>query len=916
VDANKEERPRLYGRLGECETLAALIDGVRRGHGAVLVVRGEAGVGKTALLDYGAELAKDLRIIRATGAEAESGLAYAGLHQLCGPLLGLLDRLPSPQRAAIETVFGMHEGSVPNRFLLGLGILGLFTEAAAADALVCVLDDVQWLDQASKQTLAFAARRLSNRSVLMMVATREPVRELAGVPELLLSGLRDADARELLSVEVRWPLDERVRDQIVAETRGNPRMLLDVRDLSPTQLAGGLRLPEAPLSGISGHLLGQFGGLPTQTRTLLLAAAADPTGDPALLWRAAGQLGITIEAVVPAVEADLATFTSRVHFRDLHARWAAYQSAPLRDRQAAHLALAQVTDPQADPDRRAWHLAQACSQPDADIAAELERTATQAQVRGGLAASAAFLERAAVMTPDANLQTERSLAAAEAMLQAGEPGAVARLLAVAEAEPPGDRWQVRADLARARLAFAQQRSGDVPRLLLDAVDRLAPADAAEARAACLHAFQAVTFAGELATPGGTVADLARATRAVPRADSAGAPDLLLDGLADYLNGEWAAGAQRLRQALNCLDRDVAAGQELRWLPLARTVALHLWDDQAWDRLSSRHVQLARDAGALGDLPLALDSLAVLRALGGELNTAEALVQEAQAIAATTGSRPTQYGTISLAALRGRQAALPLLVGAAEDAAAHGEGLGAAAAKWAAAMLHNGLGQYETALATAEDALRYMGPLTLAGWPAAELVEAAARAGQPARAADAMRYLSRIAAATGSDWARGVRARSLALLSDADSAEELYQSAVEHLSQVRAKADLARAHLLYGEWLRREKRRVDAREQLHAAHLSFAAMGAEAFAERARRELLATGETVRKRTAEVDRELTTQELEIALRARDGLTNTEIGAELFLSPRTVEWHLRKVFVKLDITSRRQLQRAMPAIAASDS
>jgi DNA-binding CsgD family transcriptional regulator len=909
---NTERSPRLYGRETECESLAGLVSGTRRGHGAVLVVRGEAGTGKTALLDHAACLAEGAQVIRAAGAEPEAALPYAGLHQLCGPMTGLVGRLAVPQRAALETVFGVKAGAEPDRFLVGLGILRLLTEAAAERPLICLVDDAQWLDSASAQALAFAGRRLGSVPAAVVFAAREAVSDLAGLPEAAIGGLRDQDARDLLAATLGRPLDEQVREQVVAETGGIPGRLLELRDLTPAGLAGGFGLPAAPADPIPAALERLLGGLPVPTGRLLTAAAADPTGDPALLWRAAGYLGVTSEAALPAAEAGLVSFSSRVVFRDRAVRSAVYQSASLRDRRAAHQALAQATDARADPDRRAWHRSHACGEPDEDIAADLERTAPTAHARGGLAASAAFLERAALMTTHEDRRAVRTLAAATAMLQAGEPGAVARLLAMAEPGVPDHYQRASADLVRARLAASQNRGGDVPRQLADAAGRLDRADPAQVRGAYLDAIRAAAFAAGLAAPAGAVADVARAALTAPGAPAPGPSDLLLDGLAGYLEDEQAAAAPVLRQALAGFGRRLTAG-DLRWLPLACTCALTLWDEAAADTLSGRYLQLARDEGAVGELPLALNFLACRRLLSGDLDAAAALAAEARAAAAAAGTGYSPYGALGLAALRGgREEALALIDSAARDAARRDEGLGAAAAQWAAAVLHNGLGQYATALAAAEDAVRYAGPSVLASWPAAELVEAAARTGQRDRAAGPMSRLSRAAGAAGGDWALGVRARSLALLSDGAPAEDLYRAAIGHLGRSRARVALARAHLLYGEWLRRENRRVDAREQLRRAHVLLSAMGAAGFAERARRELLATGETVRRRTVETDRDLTAQETQIAVRARDGQTNTEIAAELFLSPRTVEWHLRKVFAKLGITSRRQLQHVLAGTA----
>lgn len=913
MTANTENRPTLYGRQVECEMLAGLVGGARRGHGAVLVVRGEPGTGKTALLDYAAGLAAGMRVVRAAGTESETELAYAGLHQLCGSMTDLLGRLPGPQRDALNVVFGVRAESAPDRFLVGLGVLGLLTEAAAEGPLICVIDDAQWLDQASERTLAFAARRLPG-SVLAIFAVRQPEPDLAGLPELVLTGLRDSDARDLLAATMRSPLDKPVREQIVAETRGNPRALLELlQSLSPARLAGGFGFPDMPSRGIPAGLLRQIGDLPAQTRLLLLVAAADPTGDPVVQRQAAGYLSIPAEAAYPLAEAGLLTFGVRVVFQGVEVRAAAYGSAPPRDRRAVHHALAQATAPREDQDRRAWHQAQAALGPDEDVAAELERTAAQAQERGGLAASAAFLERAALLTPDTTRRASRTLAAAAALQQAGALDAAAKLLEMPTAGIPGDHQRAHADWMRARLTFAADRSGDTARPLLDTARRLDRFDADQAHVAYRDAISAAMSAAGTAAPGGAVTDVARA---IPRArpDSPGPHGLLLDGLAAFFGEGYAAGAPILRAAITAFGRDTSATGELHWLPLACTGALYLWDDEAWYALAARRVQQGSGAGALGDLPLALTSLACAHLVAGELDTAAALTAEARTIAEATGVTLVPYSALGLAALRGHQApALAPIDSAGRDAALRGAGLGVAAAKWATALLYNGTRRYGAALSAAEEAIGYAGSPTMAGWAMAELIEAAARTGQPQRAAGAMRYLGETAVAAGTAWALGVRARSLALMSDGEAAEELYQEAIRQLGQSRARVGLARAHLVYGEWLRRQNRRFDAREQLRHAHDMLTAMGVGGFAERARRELLATGETARKRGVDSGGDLTAQELQIAEHARDGRTNNEIGAELFLSPRTVEWHLRNVFIKLGITSRRQLRDALPAAAA---
>ncbi len=905
----------LRGRRNECAVLGGLLDGVRGGRSAVLVLRGEAGVGKTALLDYAVASAADLRVMRAAGVESEMGLAFAGLHQLCGPVLDRLGRLPGPQRAALGTAFGLEAGPAPDRFLVGLAVLSLLAEVAGERPLVCVVDDAQWLDQASAQVLAFAARRLLTESVLLLFAAREPGADFRGLPELVVEGLGSADARELLDSAVGWPIDERVREQIVAETRGNPLALLELpRGLSPAELAGGFRLPEVlPLPGpIEQDFLGRVEDLPGPTRLLLVVAAAEPTGDPVLLRRAAGRLGIPAEAATQAAGAGLLEFGARVRFRHPLVRSAAYRSASLQDRQSVHRALAEASDPQADPDRRAWHRAQAASGPDEDVAAALEGSADLAKARGGLAAAAAFLERAAALTPDPAHQAERALAAAQAKIQAGAFDALLKLLGMAKDGPGDELRHAHVDLLHARLAFVSNRGRDAPPLLLKAARRLEPIDIDLARGAYLDTMNAAMFAGRLAAPGGGALEMSRAARAAPRPSyPLRAPDLLLDGLAARFTEGYAAGLPILHRALSAFGRDMAAEDELRWLWLAGTAAAHLWDDGKWDVLSRRHVRLARDAGALGELPLALSSRAYVELFAGELTAAAALIKEVRTATEATGSNFAPYGALGLAAWRGRKdEAAALMEATREEVARRGEGIGITVTEWANAVLYNGLGRYDEALAAAEQGSEYPDGLGSATWSLVELIEAAVRTGQPERATGALRRLAESTSAAGTDWALGIETRSRALLSGGEFADRLYREAIQRLSRTRIRAELARAHLLYGEWLRRQNRRVDAREQLRAAYEMLTAMGIEGFAERARRELLATGENARKRTVETAGELTAQEAQIARLAADGQTNPEIAVELFLSPRTVEWHLRKVFTKLGISSRKELREALPA------
>ena len=913
------------GRRGECEVLGGLLDGVRGGRSAVLVLRGEAGVGKTALLDHAVASAADLRVMRAAGVEPEMGLAFAGLHQLCGPVLGRLARLHGPQRAALETAFGLQAGPAPDRFLVGLAVLSLLSEVAGERPLLCVVDDAQWLDQASAQALAFAARRLATESVLLLFAGREPGADLHGLPELVIQGLAAADARGLLGSAAWGPMDDRVRDQIVAETRGNPQALVDLpRGLSAGALAGGFRLPEMlPLPGpIEEDFLRRVDGLPGPTRLLLLVAAAEPTGDPVLLRRAAGRLGIPVQAAAaPAAEAGLLEFGARVRFRHPLVRAAAYQSASPQDRQMVHRALAKATDRQADPDRSAWHRAQAAPGNDEDVAAELEQLAGRAQSRGGLAAAAAFLERAVALTPDPAQRAERALAAAQAMIWAGALDGVPTLLDVAKAGPPDELRHARVDLWHARLAFVSCRGRAAPPLL-KAARRLERIDIDLAREAYLDTMNAAMFAGRLSAlgasgsgasgsgaSGGGMAEVSRAARAAPRpSHPMRAPDLLLDGQAARATEGYAAGLPILRRALSAFGHDIATEDELRWLWPACTAAIQLWDDGQWDVLSRRHVRLARDAGALSELPLALSARACLELFAGELTAAAALTEE---VRQATPGHFASYSALGLAAWSGRNDEVAVLTEATiAEVTLRGEGMGITVTEWANAVLGNGLGRYHEALAAAEQGSRYPDEPGLASWSLVELVEAAARTGQPQRATEALRRLASSTSVAGTNWALGIEARSRALLSSGEVAEQLYREAIQRLGRTGVRAELARAHLLYGEWLRRQHRRMDARKQLRLSHEMLTAMGIEGFAERARRELVATGETVRKRTVEAVGELTEQEAEIARLAADGQTNPEIAAKLFLSPRTVEWHLRKVFTKLGIIGRKELGEARPA------
>ena len=897
--------------------LDRFVAGVRAGEGRALVVRGEPGVGKTALLDYLAGQASGCRVARAAGVQSEMELAFAGLHQLCAPMLDHAESLPVPQREALRAAFGLSAGPVPDRFLVGLAVLGLLSETAGERPLVCVVDDQQWLDHASAQALGFAARRLAADPVGLVFAARVPGQDVAGLPELVVEGLAERDARALLESVLSCRATRRAGpDRIIADAHGNPLALLELpRGRTSAQLTGGFGLGSAiPLDGrIEESFARQLETLPAQTRRLVQLAAADPSGDPVLVWRAAGRLAIGAGAAVPAEEARLAEFGARVRFRHPLVRSAAYRSASVQTRQELHSALAEATDPAVDPDRRAWHRAQAAPGPDEDVAAELEQCAGRAQRRGGLAAAAAFLERSAGLTVDPVHRAQRALAAAQAKLQAGAPDAALGLLAMAQAGPLDELQRARGDLLRAQVAFASSHGRDAPPLILSAAKQLESLDIGLARETYLEAFTAALFVGRLSP---AVGDVAKAARMAPAPLTKGrAPDLLLDGLALLVTEGYAAGAPALRRALRAVrSQDISAQEGLGWLWLAGMAAIAVWDDETWHILASRHIKLARDAGALSELPLAALSRYLLHAHAGELEQGAALIAEAQAVADATGSQLGPYGGLGAAAFRGREAETAELSQATmAGVTSRGEGRGVAT-QYAVALLYNGLGRYDKALAAAELACEY-DDIGVVGWSLTELVEAAVRSGQPARASGALQRLSETTRASGTDWALGIEARSRALLSEGEAAEDCYREAIERLGRTRMRPAAARAHLLYGEWLRRENRRRDARAELRTAYDLFTAMGIEAFAERARRELLATGETVRKRTAETASELTAQEAHIARLAVGGRTNAAIGAQLFLSTRTVEWHLGKVYTKLGVGSRRELRRALASLGQAD-
>ena len=903
--------PAFLGRSGERDALDRLLETARGGQSAVLLIRGEAGIGKTALLSYAARQAGGFRVAQIAGVEAEMELPFAGLHRLCAPMLARLDALPDPQQAALRVSFGLSSGEAPDRFLVAMAALTLFAEVAEERPLLCLVDDAQWLDAATFQVLGFIARRLLAESVAIVFAVREPSdeRELAGLPELSLGGLQDDEARALLSTVIPGRLDDRVRDRLVAETRGNPLALLELqRGRSAGALAGGFELPGAGTlpSQIEDHFRQRMVALPEATQRLVLLAAADPVGDSTLLWRAAATLGIERQAAEPAAAEQLLDVGAQVRFRHPLVRSAVYGAASLTDRRAVHGALAAATDPETDPDRRAWHRAHSAIAPDEEVAGELIDSASRAQGRGGIAAAAAFLERAVTFTPDPGQRASRALTAAQMKLEAGDLSAAGALLAAADAGPLDELGQARTQGVRAQIAFDTRRGSDAPPLLLSTAQRLESLDTELARQTHLEALVAVIYAGRLATDP-SPADVARAALAAPLGPQPlPGGQLLLLGLATRLTDGYAAAAPMLKAAVRvCLSEE----RRLDWSWVAYSLAaMDLWDDDALFELACSQTELARGTGRLILLPFALDYLATSHIQAGDLSRAAGLVAEGQGLNLGVRAETLPYIPLQLAAWRGDvSTSLDLVDVMISGADRRGEGCAVTAAEYATAILYNGLGEYELAFEAAHKAAT-ADEIATSSWALCELVEAAARSGRQAIARESLGQLRERTGASGTAWAKGTEARASALLEDGGSAEDLHREGIEALGQTRLAAHLARARLSYGEWLRRENRRVDAREQLRQAYDAFATMGADGFADRARRELVATGEKMRKRRDDTRDELTPQEAQIARLARDGHTNPEIGAELYISPRTVEWHLRKIYSKLGVSSRKGLRSTL--------
>lgn len=900
---------RFVNRETELEAVEGLLAAARGGSSAVLVLRGGPGVGKTMLLEHAIGRASGLRVGRVGGVDSEFDLPYAALHQLLAPFLEEIEALPGPQRDSLASTLGLIEVERSDRFLTALGVLTLLSNAAQDTGLLCAVDDAEWLDEASAQVLSFLARRLVSEGIAMLFtfgAAHPTSVALAPFRELNFEGLSQVASRELLDREVEGTLDSGVRDRLVIEAEGNPLALIELAQLlTAEQLAGLAPLPKAlPLGDrLEQGLMRNVRGLSSDARSILVLVATERSGDPGLLRRAADGLGLSQTAIDDAES--VLRLGAQITFRHGFVRSAVYALASETTRRDAHLALAEAMDPDADEDRIAWHRAAASVDADETVAADLEASARKARDRGGQVAAAAVLELAAELTPDPSRRAARLLVAADADLAAGALSKADTLLSQLTPKLLDDEQRAEAQRLRGTLALARGDKGSSSTLLIEAARVLAPFDLRKARDTCLDALATAMFAGRLASDRG-MREAVECARSMPEPTQTTAADVLLDAFATLVDEGSAAAAPVLRRGVGL------AGEsgDLRAIGPAFQAAFELWDDEALHTLAQRRVDLARGSGAFVALPNALNQLGAYEVLVGRFDAAEACFEEADEISAATGYAgilgKTGVGPLILAAWRGEDARTRALAEVcSRDGTARGFGTFVGFAQSALGVLELGLGRYHEAMIAVQDAGldQILVTRTLP-----DLVEAAVRCGEEQLATQAAGELAESTTASGTDWALGVLARSQALLVAGREAEGLYREAIGRLQRSRARTQLARARLVYGEWLRRERRRRDAREELRAASQLFESMGALAFADRAQSELAATGERVHRRTPETLELLTPQERRIATLVSEGAPNAEVAAQLFISSRTVEYHLAKIFRKLRISSRSELARSL--------
>ncbi|MET7335115.1 AAA family ATPase [Nonomuraea sp. NPDC005650] len=879
----------LVGRHELQQRVDELTGAARTGQGGALVLEGEAGIGKSALLEYARNAAPGFRVVRTSGSEFEQELPYSALHQLCVPMLKHLVELPNRHRDALRVAFGLAEGT-PDPFQIGLAALGLVTAAARERPLLCLIDDAQWVDTASARAMVFLARRVAADPAAMIFAVR-PTYAANGfgeLPQLAVRGLSDEDAKVLLTTRSPFPLDDQVRDRLVAEAQGNPLALLELPRAGGFVPPDGSSVPTRIEYGYQARLA----GLSAEARLLLIAASADPTGDPGLLWPAARRLNLDVTSAGAEADATgLVEFGTRVRFCHPLARSAVYRAADAGERRTVHEALAAVTDPTMAPDRQAWHRAQASPGPDDDVADELERCATRAQARGGVAAAAAFLERSVALSLDPERRIVRTLRAAQAGFDAGASGRAADLLALLGTVTLDEFQHADVDLLRGRIAFTQHDDGSGPMLMVRAAQRLASLDPDRARDCFLDAVEMSLSVGR----GGVVIDrvLTAARSGAPAPSSPDALDALIVLAADG----YEAAVPLLRHALYGIGEPFWT----RRPALATMIAVELWDPDTLAAIAAWLVKAGRASGSPLLLRLGLAQKAVEAILIGDIGQAIATTAEEAAIADATGAAPLLHHRLHLAALRGRRDEALELFEAATAAPTTGGPGQVTNLHWTTAMLHNGLADYPAALAAARKATEH-GDLFLTGAALPELIEAAVRCDDHITAAQALDSLTERTQAAGTIAGRGVAAYSRGLVT---GVEDHYREAVDLLAEGPLLPYLGRAQLLYGEWLRREGRRRDCREHLRTAHELLSRAGAEGFARRAADELRATGEKVQTWSEQTYGKLTMHEVAVARLVASGATSNEVAVQLYISKRTVDAHLRNIFRKLGINSRRQLK-----------
>lgn len=894
----------LVGRDSERAAVVALLDQARVGRGAGLVLRGLPGVGKSALMDDAVSMAEGLLVLRTSGIESESPLAFAALQRLLQPAMVLVDRLPRRQATALRAVFGEVEGD-GDRFLVFLAALSLFAEAAEAAPVLAVIDDTQWLDQASAAALLFVARRLQAEPVALLFAAREGSSlsfDSAGLPSIAVGDLDAVAASALLGERAGGPIPPGVLERLMAGTGGNPLALVELTGaLSPDQLTGRTPLPaQLPLTeGVERAFLDRYRRLPEGARTFLLVVAADDCGRGSIVRAAARVLGAGGEAIDAAeVSGLIRGQDDALELRHPLVRSAVYGAATSSQRRRAHAALAAVLVGPEHADRRAWHRAASVEEPDDAVVADLDQVAERAASRGGHEAASAAWERAAELTPAGELRAFRLLSAAGTAWLAARPGRARALADAARLHAADPVLLADIDRLRARVEWNIGSAAVGHRILLQAAREVAGADPDRAREMAMMAAAAATFGADSGVgidPAGFVGDVA--TAAPPKPHCAG---LLLTGFASVARGDLADGATAFRQAF--ADCDPAGDTDLASnLGIA---AMHLGEDAVVLGQYGRQVIQGREAGAVVLVLYGLTRRAVSEISTGDWAAAAAGSAEALGLARATGQAalaglPLAWLTL-LAAFRGDQAEYTACLAELEHPSRpRDEGLtslvrcdvilwakGVASAATPAVALHH---------------LEQIRHGVVQRMAAMDRLEAAVRAGDPQQARTWADDLTAFAGATGVPWAAAAAAHGQALLSDGANAQSLYELALERHTHSAHKAARARTQLAFGEFLRRSRRRVDARTHLRAALQTFDDLGAAPWAERARQELRASGETARKRDPSTAATLTPQELQVARLVRQGLSNRDAAAQLFLSPRTIDFHLRNVFAKVGVTSR---------------